>query len=129
MNRPDRRRLICWLDEGDDQPGLVGGKGRNLARLFRLGLPVPPGFVVTTEAHRVFLEANDLLAARPDQLRERILSAPIPNDVSAPICNAYQRLGAPTVAVRSSGTAEDLSAASFAGQHDTFLDVTGPEAV
>lgn len=130
MNEPDLRRLICWLDDvEDDGLGLLGGKGANLARLRRLGLPVPPGFVVTTEAYRAFLAANDLSATNPEHLRERILSAPIPDDVGRPIRDAFRRLGAPSVAVRSSGTAEDLSDASFAGQHDTFLNVEGPEAV
>ncbi|HEU4793831.1 MAG TPA: PEP/pyruvate-binding domain-containing protein, partial [Nitrolancea sp.] len=96
--------LIRWLhDLGDDDLGLAGGKGVNLGRLVRLGLPVPPAFVITVESYRAFLDGNDLAGVDPETLREHILSAPIPAEVSAPIFEAYQELGAPKVAVRSSG--------------------------
>ncbi len=122
--------LIRWLrDLGDDDLGLAGGKGVNLGRLVRLGLPVPPAFVITVESYRAFLDGNDLAGVDPEMQREHILSAPIPTEVSVPIFEAYQELGAPKVAVRSSGSAEDLVMASFAGQHDTFLNVSGPEAL
>ena len=104
----------------------VGGKGANLGRLVRLGFPVPPGFVVTTAAYRAALAASDLAEADPETLRARLSEISLPAEVSAPLLDRYRRLGAGAVAVRSSGTAEDLAAASFAGQHDTFLDVTGP---
>lgn len=116
-------------DLKDEDLGLAGGKGVNLGRLLRLGLPVPPGFVITVESYRIFLAANDLNGVDADTLRERMLSTPIPAAVSAPILDAYQQLGAPKVAVRSSSTAEDLEGASFAGQHDTFLNVSGQEAL
>ncbi|MEU4215826.1 PEP/pyruvate-binding domain-containing protein [Actinoplanes sp. NPDC026623] len=80
---------------------LVGGKAAGLGELIRQGERVPPGFCVTTEAHR--------LATLPE----------------AEIVAAYARLGGGPVAVRSSATAEDLPDASFAGQHDTVLGVTG----
>lgn len=129
---------IRWLDaaeERDDrerQIDLVGGKGANLGRLLRLGFPVPPAFVVTTTAYRAFITANNLeglAATDPASLRARITEAPLPDGLSAAILAAYQRLGRGEVAVRSSGTAEDLATASFAGQHDTFLNVAGPEAL
>ena len=129
---------VRWLDRTDDtddparQIATVGGKGANLGRLLRLGFPVPPGFVVTTDAYRAFLAANDLdglAATDPESLRARIAAAPLPDDLSAAILAAYQRLGVERVAVRSSGTAEDLATASFAGQHDTFLNVAGPDAL
>ncbi|SDS94953.1 PEP/pyruvate-binding domain-containing protein [Actinoplanes derwentensis] len=84
---------------------LVGGKAAGLGELIRNGERVPPGFCVTTRAHR---------------------SGTLPR---AEILAAYQRLGAGPVAVRSSATAEDLPDASFAGQQDTVLDVTGPDAL
>ncbi|WP_244945086.1 PEP/pyruvate-binding domain-containing protein [Couchioplanes caeruleus] len=86
-----------------DHGELVGGKAAGLGRLIRHGERVPPGFCVTTEAYRTGV---------------------IPE---AEIAEAYERLGAGPVAVRSSATAEDLPDASFAGQQDTFLDVEGPE--
>ncbi|MET7371792.1 PEP/pyruvate-binding domain-containing protein [Micromonospora arida] len=80
---------------------LVGGKAAGLGELIRHGERVPDGFCVTTEAHRLGV---------------------VP---TAQVVAAYQRLGAGPVAVRSSATAEDLPDASFAGQQDTVLDVTG----
>jgi phosphohistidine swiveling domain-containing protein len=122
--------LICWLqDIADDQVSLVGGKAANLGRLLRLGLPVPPGFVVTTAAYRAFVADDNLTEVDPAELRARIADAPIPAAISGAVQEAYQRLGASSVAVRSSATAEDLATASFAGQYDTFLDVTGAEAL
>ncbi|MGW3795415.1 PEP/pyruvate-binding domain-containing protein [Micromonospora arida] len=80
---------------------LVGGKAAGLGELIRHGERVPDGFCVTTEAHRLGV---------------------VP---TAQVVAAYQRLGPGPVAVRSSATAEDLPDASFAGQQDTVLDVTG----
>jgi phosphohistidine swiveling domain-containing protein len=96
-------------DDADD----VGGKGAGLAVLTRAGLPVPPGFCVTTSAYR--------------RLNGRKL-----NDdgaLTADIGNAYRDLGGGLVAVRSSATAEDGAVASFAGQQETMLGVSGEGAV
>jgi rifampicin phosphotransferase len=126
----------------------TGGKGVNLSRLSQAGFPVPPGFCVSTVAYRAFL-ATDGLADRLAQLadtlsyndtaalerqtakiREVMLAAPMPEGISTEIAQSYARLGGETfVAVRSSGTAEDLADASFAGQHDTYLDVLGADEV
>lgn len=126
---------------------LAGGKGASLARLSAAGLPVPGGFVVTTEAYREFVDKNGLqdevlaaLAAvdlaSPTGLEEAsrriqaaFMAATIPPDLTAAIGEAYEGIGAPAVAVRSSATAEDLPEASFAGQQDTYLNVQGAEAV
>jgi pyruvate,water dikinase len=98
--------LVLDLSEVDaGRWDLVGGKAAGLAELLRQGERVPPGFCVTTEAHR--------LGALPE----------------AEILAAYAKLGGGPVAVRSSATAEDLPDASFAGQHDTVLGVTGPDAL
>src|SRR3954469_19592981 len=67
------RKLVCRFSEGDkDQKDLLGGKGANLAEMTRLGLPVPPGFVITTEACRKFLAAGNEL---PAQLWKQVLAA------------------------------------------------------
>lgn len=124
--------LICWIQTTDDAPlALVGGKGANLVRLARAGFPVPDGFIITTAAYRAFVTTERIGQAQidPAQLQTRISAAPISADLGAQILAAFDKLGAPTVAVRSSGTAEDLASASFAGQHDTFLDVSGAEAL
>jgi pyruvate,water dikinase len=100
------KMLVMELSERSaDLIHLVGGKAAGLGELIRRGERVPPGFCVTTEAHR---------------------QGEIPR---AEVAAAYERLGEGPVAVRSSATAEDLPDASFAGQHDTFLGVTGVEEV
>lgn len=129
--------MICTLRGLDETPvTLLGGKGANLARLVRAGYPVPDGFVITTAAYRAFLVRNEIAPSADatvgmdlEQLRTQIITAQIPQDLSTQILAAYEQLGALAVAVRSSGTAEDLASASFAGQHDTFLDVSGAEAL
>lgn len=127
----------------------VGGKGASLARLSAAGLPVPGGFHVTTEAYRRFVAENGLQAtivnalkgadpARPETLetasqtiRSAFIGALVPAGIAEAVSAAYQALHdtPPAVAVRSSATAEDLPEASFAGQQDTYLNVTGTEAV
>ncbi|YCK36133.1 PEP/pyruvate-binding domain-containing protein [Actinomadura sp. ATCC 39365] len=110
----------------------VGGKAANLGELTRAGLPVPPGWVLTTDAYRQVAAGLDLtpgdgLAGRA---RRHLLRAEMPAPVREAIVTSYARLGADVpVAVRSSATAEDLPFASFAGQQDTLLNVVGAEAV
>lgn len=134
---------VIWLDEvraGDTE--LVGGKGASLGELTAAGLPVPSGFVVTAEAYRSFIEttgiatelfdAVDVDSDDPEALSEAaeraqslILNAEMPESLREEIIAAYGDLGEDTfVAVRSSATAEDLPDASFAGQQETFLNVT-----
>src|SRR5215204_107887 len=126
----------------------VGGKGANLGELTRAGLPVAPGFCVTTAAYELVAGGaglgpilHDLAATPPDHARlaklaaatrAALLAAPVPPNVVEAITEAYRALGDGTsapVAVRSSATAEDLPHASFAGQQDTFLNVVGDEPV
>jgi pyruvate,water dikinase len=71
METPIRR----LNDIGDGDQGLVGGKGANLARLVRLGMPVPPGFVITTDAYYAVLTANSLTGTDPESLRAHPLRA------------------------------------------------------
>ena len=128
--------MIVWFDDitaGDT--ARVGGKGANLGECARAGLPVPPGFCVSTDAYReATCDVTGLLtadAARGNAAaaRERVLGLPLPESVRSAVSEAYTRLGEPPVAVRSSATAEDLAEASFAGQQDTYLGVVGVEAV
>jgi phosphoenolpyruvate synthase/pyruvate phosphate dikinase len=127
----------------------VGGKGMSLAKLARAGLPVPGGFHVTTEAYREFVTENRLQTGISEALHHVDVSRPstletasvtinglfaqadIPNDLANAIVNAYATLPGsnPAVAVRSSATAEDLPDASFAGQQDTYLNITGADQV
>jgi pyruvate,water dikinase len=128
---------IRWLDAPVAADGQslaeLGGKGANLARLRALGLPAPTGFVITTAAYDDFVAANRLARGQdtdPSAIQAAMQAAPMPGDLRAAILAAYQQMGTEcAVAVRSSGTAEDLATASFAGQHDTFLNVVGPDAL
>jgi pyruvate,water dikinase len=107
----------------------AGGKAANLSAMMSAGMPVPRGYVVTTRAYHDFIDAAGLAECDADQLHYLILHADIPETIAIQIRAAYAELGSAAVAVRSSGTAEDLADASFAGQHDTFLNVDGTDAV
>jgi pyruvate,water dikinase len=131
--------FVLPLADPAADPALVGGKGASLARLARAGLPVPPGFHVTTHAYRAFVECSGLQPAildaargEPDHASRTIAGLfaahEMPDEVAAAVRAAYGRLGG-VVAVRSSATAEDLPEASFAGQQDTYLDVRGEAEV
>lgn len=106
---------IAWLGEPEaHDPALVGGKAASLSRL-AAEHRVPPGFVLTSKA---------LGLAAPDLAR-----GIVPEPLRAHIDEAYSRLGGGKVAVRSSAIDEDGDAHSFAGQHETFLNVEGVEAI
>ncbi|MFC1406956.1 MULTISPECIES: rifamycin-inactivating phosphotransferase [Streptacidiphilus] len=131
------------------QLAVVGGKGANLGALSRIeGIRVPAGFCVTTDAFRrvmAELPAVDALLDRlsrvdPDdreavralsaEIRRSIEEAALPEGLAAAVTDALARHGERAAyAVRSSATAEDLPTASFAGQQDTYLNVTGSAAV
>ena len=127
----------------------LGGKGLSLARMAIAGLPVPPGFTVAASAYRKFGVGNGLQKAilehaRPqvvgrtasfkaasERLQALFAGTPPSDELKDEIGAAYAALGRgePPVAVRSSANAEDLPDLSFAGQHDTYLNVRGVEAV
>lgn len=132
----------------------VGGKNASLGEMIQhlapLGVQVPPGFAITTDAYHHFLRDNQLeptifadlkhldvddisaLQTISAHIRDQILAAPLPKDLETAIRHAYHALNlAPeeSVAVRSSATAEDLPEASFAGQLETILNVQSVEAV
>jgi len=131
--------LVRWFDEiGLGDVAAVGGKNASLGEMYRAlsprGVPVPNGFAVTTDAYRRFTGALRLKKPRGsgEAARRAIRSAPFPKDLEAAIAEAYARLGEgrdAAVAVRSSATAEDLPDASFAGQQESFLNVTGRAAL
>jgi len=131
------------------QVAVVGGKGAHLGELSRIeGIRMPAGFCVTTDAfERIMAESpsiNDRLdrlsRLKPDdhetirafsaEIRRIVEAIAIPDDLAATITQSLTRLGEQAAyAVRSSATAEDLPTASFAGQHDTYLNVVGPAAI
>ncbi len=127
----------------------VGGKGASLSRLSRLGLPVPDGFYITTQAYLNFVASHQLqprivtaleqveasvpatLEGASQAIRNLFSASEIPVEIAQAVVEAYGKLPGthPAVAVRSSATAEDLPGASFAGQQETYLNVRGAEAV
>lgn len=132
----------------------VGGKNASLGEMFThlapKGISVPDGFAVTAEAYRYFITSNHLeaplqkllqkldrktfanLAAIGGQARQLIMNGEIPNDLRLAICDEYDYLfdfREPAVAVRSSATAEDLPNASFAGQHESYLNIKGHRGI
>ncbi len=155
-NRTDK--LIIWFDQisNDDVP-LVGGKNASLGEMYThltsKGIRVPNGFVVTAHAYRAFIEETGLklfiehelagldtsnikmLQQKGKTIRNEFIEKEFPPALTAQIKEAYRnlsnayRMENADVAVRSSATAEDLPGASFAGEHETFLDIVGEERV
>jgi pyruvate,water dikinase len=107
----------------------AGGKGANLGELRRAAFAVPDGFVITTAAYALAAEAAGVTGETPATARVRLAASPVPTGIADAVREAYRALGASAVAVRSSATAEDLPDASFAGQQDTILSVSGEDAV
>lgn len=116
-------KSVIPLDDPAADLETAGGKGASLARLARAGLPVPGGFVVTTEAYRSFVsEFRDRLGS--GDAAALFAAHDVPDALAAEIRTAHAALGDDVaVAVRSSATAEDLPDMSFAGQQDTYLNV------
>lgn len=141
--------FVLPLDAAEATLELVGGKGASLARLVAAGLPVPPGFHITTAAYKSFVAANNLQEAIlsavasvdlnvPSTLEEAaskinglFLAGEMPGDIVEAISQAYVQLetSGASVAVRSSATAEDLPEMSFAGQQETYLNISGQQEV
>jgi phosphoenolpyruvate synthase/pyruvate phosphate dikinase len=141
---------VLGLEEIDrTHAAVVGGKGAHLGELSRIGgIRVPAGFCVTTDAYRRIMEDapsiddrldglsrlnpddREAIRTRSAEIRRTLEGIVIPDDLAAAITRALAPLGERAAcAVRSSATAEDLPAASFAGQQDTFLNIVGPAAI
>src|SRR6266516_4782291 len=147
--------IVVWLENvRKDDIHIVGGKCANLGELTAKGVTVPPGFAVTADAVRRFLEETKIgeviqktltssngprdpkqYEEASQEIRKIIESAPMPSDIANEVRSAYRDLERKTnspqvkVAVRSSATSEDLPDASFAGQQDTYLNVKGEDAL
>ena len=145
---------IKWFHEinKSDIP-LVGGKGANLGELTQNGVNVPPGFFVTSSAYKKFISISNLdekikeiinsldvedsaqLQLKSKEVRDLIISCKVPEEIRKNIEESYIKFGEtigikdPSVAIRSSATAEDLPEASFAGQQDTYLEIKGIDEV
>ncbi len=152
MGKKDNIRWFENLTSGDVP--IVGGKNASLGEMIRAlkgrGIRVPDGFATTAEAYRAFLEANDLAPRIRSQLeklenkeqslqqtgkkiRRLFRNGDFPQEIAEAIRDSYRVLSKRydaaevDVAVRSSATAEDLPEASFAGQQETFLNITGED--
>jgi pyruvate,water dikinase len=151
------QNYILWFEEIDlQQIAQVGGKNASLGEMIKhltqAGVRVPGGFATTSHAYFAFLEQDGLdkkiatklaeldlndvtaLAQTGKQIREWIIATPFSAELTAAITDAYQQLEKKSaknfsVAVRSSATAEDLPDASFAGQQETYLNVTGLDQI
>ncbi len=148
------KKLILWFNEVSKRDvKLVGGKNASLGEMYQKltpkGIKIPFGFCLTSQAYFYFLKANQLstpiknalkeldyqnlknLKTIGKKIRNLILNASLPLDLENQILKCYQKLSQfyqkenLEVAVRSSATAEDLPSASFAGQHESFLNVKG----
>lgn len=159
MNANDQdttlKKVIGLEHLGMSDVPVVGGKnaslGEMISKLSSLGVSVPGGFATTADAYREFLREAGLtekinhklktldvddvnaLASAGKQIRQWVVDARLPQQLELEIRQAYQGMamdsGDVTVAVRSSATAEDLPDASFAGQQETFLNITGIDQV
>lgn len=141
---------IKWFDEISKQDvSIVGGKGANLGELTHLNLPVPPGFCISSRAYEEFIEFAklnefvkslmstvdvedvDSLFDASEAIQNRIIDSEFFGQLEQEIISAYRKFSLdlgiknPRVAVRSSATAEDLPDASFAGQQETYLHISG----
>lgn len=154
MKKLKPKPYILWFDEiSMDDIDLVGGKNASLGEMYQTlkkkKVKVPSGFAITTFAYRYVLEKtgafdalktllkglnhkdSHVLASTGEKAREIILQCEIPSDLQKEIMEAYQKLSSQhkliniDVAVRSSATSEDLPTASFAGQQESFLNISG----
>ena len=153
------KEFILWFDQlGIEDVPVVGGKNASLGEMYRnlssKGVSVPNGFAVTAYAYHYLLDkagvrdkikqtlkdlnTHDMrnLSERGQKVRKIILEAEFPDELKEVIIKAYHHLckqynsgNEVDVAVRSSATAEDLPDASFAGQQETYLNITGPAAL
>src|ERR1700730_18499291 len=122
--------LILWLEEEPCRDvRLAGGKGASLARMSAQGLPVPPGFVIPASVLEQSIDGEQLRTltiAQDYQAAQALIKQAVPP--KAAIIAAYERVGG-KVAVRSSACAEDSETASYAGQQETYLNVSGADDV
>lgn len=151
------QNIIWFKDLSIEDVPKVGGKNASLGEMYNAlvpkGINIPNGFAVTADAYQYFLKEAGLeekmaaalkglnthnlknLQARGKKIREMMVAAKLPKDLEGEIIGAYKEMskefGAKNVdvAVRSSATAEDLPGASFAGQQETYLNVTGEKAL
>ena len=145
MSDGSHTRRLAELRHADS--GSFGGKSSTLGELIAGGIPVPPGFAVSTSAFRAFVDEAGLagkiaaetarispgdvesVGAASHAISEAMRFAPVPDAVRDEVAQRYAELGEPPVAVRSSALGEDSQNATFAGQQETYLWVRGADHV
>lgn len=153
MSKKSQRYILSFKEISKKDVPLVGGKNASLGEMIReltkKGVQIPDGFALTSYAYRYFLKENKIdkklkeifnrfnpqsiksLRESGKKARALILKSEFPEDLEEEIISAYKKLSRKyaqketDVAVRSSATAEDLPSASFAGQHETYLNISG----
>lgn len=152
------KKFVLWFDQvSNNDVAFVGGKNASLGEMYTTltpkGIRVPNGFIVTAYAYRYFIEKAGLLSFIEETLkglnthdikdlqkkgkaiRDKIVKSDMPGEIEAEIASAYKDLSnayqtdETDTAVRSSATAEDLPGASFAGEHETYLNVVGEKNI
>src|SRR3989338_3108572 len=121
---------------------IAGGKGASLGEMTQVGIPVPDGFVILSNAFDLFVEQTDLnveidatldevntkeihtVENASEKIQAMILSKEMPDDIKTEISKCYKKLDCDFVAVRSSATLEDSASAAWAGQLDSYLNTT-----
>ena len=145
MSDAGHTRPLAELRHTDS--GSFGGKSSTLGELIAGGIPVPPGFAVSTSAFHAFVDEAglagriatamsrvspgdvDSIGAASHAISEAMRSAPVPDALRDEVAQRYAELGEPPVAVRSSALGEDSQDATFAGQQETYLWVRGADHV
>ena len=138
---------LKFEDIGKDDVSIAGGKGASLGEMTQAGIPVPPGFVVTSGLFDEFLRVTDInveidaaladvnvaamhtIENASEVIRSLIINATMLENIVREIERAFFELGVEFVAVRSSATAEDGASAAWAGQLDTFLNTTSKDLI
>ncbi|TET39168.1 MAG: hypothetical protein E3J65_04140 [Dehalococcoidia bacterium] len=120
----EERRVVWFEDVGKEDISLVGAKGANLGEMTKAHIPVPPGFILTAQSYFYFFEKSNLsgeirtlvssldpndsgeLQRVASKIKEAINSSPMPKEIAQEIGEAYRKMGAGLVAVRSSATTD-----------------------
>jgi phosphoenolpyruvate synthase/pyruvate phosphate dikinase len=138
-----RDNYVCSFSEiGKGDVNIAGGKGVSLGEMMQAGIPVPPGFVILVSAYERFLGENNLnreldtilhaidhqkirtIELASKRIKQLILKSEFPEDISNTIQREFEKLETEYVAVRSSATVEDSKSAAWAGQLETYLNIT-----
>ena len=135
--------MIKWFSEiKEDDFNLVGGKGYSLSKMFKYGIKVPNGFVVTSTAYDAYVKKNQLkqeidhilsspssAVEKSQEIKELFNVETFPDDLEQQILAGMGKIASGRVAVRSSSTVEDLPGMSFAGQYSSYLNVKAGDLI